>query len=326
MAYLVYRAAVDKAVAWGDVVRMVFELHRGALAQKLELRPFKSRAEERQLWKGISGWMLWVPDKDRRNKPGTPWPSDNLFTPVPAEPAVPELSWIASDNVNVQVNPTHNSEEWRDVSIQDYGIEYVQYQHYVVGVSTKNDKHQAPILFQSAYILITYPQVKYIDPTLTLENAAEWGNPPPSGQIIPSGSSESQQKLLWQIPTIQSHSGRVLIFKTAVARRCVATTDQPGLKVVGTTKLVKGENEAFYHYRFTVTNTTEATKDDIKLMVVDHRFVLSEKIPSGTTKESQEPLTPQKVPIGDVFGYSWPLGSIEAKQEITFVYSVSHKV
>jgi hypothetical protein len=320
MICVIYRAAVDKAVAWGDIVRMAFELHRGKVATKLELRPFNTRAEERQLWKGVSRWMLWLPVEKERNNPGTDWISDQWFTPVPSSP---QLSWVASDNIKVQVRSTHRSEEWQANSLDgQHRQEYVRFQHYVVGLSMLSDAHPALSSPESAYILITDPQVKYIEPVLTLVNAAEWGNKPPTGQIIPADGTTFQQEILWQFPAIRPQSSRVLHFKVPIEQLCVAATEYPCVVVPGKTASQTVYGGTDFKYTFTIQNTSREPLPIVSLMVVDHRFKLPKENILGDTGRA-EPVEAQKVQIADAWGLSWPLGFIGPEGTITLEYDVA---
>jgi hypothetical protein len=57
--YAVYWAAVSQAHTWADLIGMVFDLHREKLRCLLNLRPFLSPADERQVWEQVSDWLLW---------------------------------------------------------------------------------------------------------------------------------------------------------------------------------------------------------------------------------------------------------------------------
>jgi hypothetical protein len=63
-AYVVYRATVTKARAWGDAMEVVFDVYRGELHQKLKLRKEETPASQRKLWLEASRLFLWGRTKD----------------------------------------------------------------------------------------------------------------------------------------------------------------------------------------------------------------------------------------------------------------------
>jgi len=60
LGYAFYQLAIARAVAWGENVKAVFDLHRWQLLEDLRIagRP-KSMTDERKLWRSVGGHMLF---------------------------------------------------------------------------------------------------------------------------------------------------------------------------------------------------------------------------------------------------------------------------
>ncbi len=81
--YLSYVGAINRAVAWGDQVKGVFDLYRWDLLKQLgyEQKPI-DRSSERELWTEISKQIFYGDPID-----GKPWPYAEKRLPVSCSPA-----------------------------------------------------------------------------------------------------------------------------------------------------------------------------------------------------------------------------------------------
>ena len=145
LAYAAYRAALGKARAWGDAVQMAFDLHRDALRQALNVRKFTSRADEKDVWEKVSGWLLWGEK------------ADEVFE---GEPTAPDVAIESSANVKVahverittinRDKRTSQTDRGHTAAIIEKYVDYwLTINHAAAGQTTETDNGAASGVFVS---------------------------------------------------------------------------------------------------------------------------------------------------------------------------------
>jgi hypothetical protein len=111
-AFVAYRVAVVKARAWGDAVETAFDLHRGKLAEALQLLPATTLSEERARWQEATDFFL------RRG----PAPKDDAIFAASPSP----LTCMVSSSASVQSQSSEvDGLEQLDGEIALRWIEYI---------------------------------------------------------------------------------------------------------------------------------------------------------------------------------------------------------
>ena len=241
LSYGIYRAAVVKAVSWGQALQMAFDQQRSKLRDLLEVLSTETRSDERTRWRKVSGWFLLG---DHRY--------DEAFDAPSTTAPKPKATYIASANVQVDKLTARKlalQAETSEVSaVKNKAYIVTRYEkmiEYVVLVSNpvseqadKTTHHDA----EGVYIIITEPRVTWIDHVPTNISAAGW-----------SGKTIAPNEILWYLDKLPCNGASALRYFLPVPLY-TAKTNNEKLTIDDKSIQVKGN-----HYEFTIINRTGST-------------------------------------------------------------------
>lgn len=264
--YLIYRASISQAHAWGDAVQMAFDLYRGKLREKLGLPEAKTRAEEFAMWENASRWLQW-------NTLTGPDP----FLPKEPHPTESEdVPYVVSDNAKVQIRRIITTPRIPANGSAAPIVERWRYADYLILVSHNGSEHaavQGSVSSREAcncpargiYVVVSDPKVPSIKENPALLNLSEWSGTAVTNYTLPSGKKAYAHDLVWRIAELPwNGSGALryrlsdLLFRTSVS--------VPNLAVLETIPEEAGSENA---YQLTLTNIGAERINEVTVEVFD---------------------------------------------------------
>jgi uncharacterized repeat protein (TIGR01451 family) len=126
LAWLAYRASIDSAIGWGDLVKAAFDLYRSDLLAKLGYETDLTNAEEFDLWQQISQGMVF------RGPEAPPPPYKKPESPAtkmePDSQELHDVEWAISKGVEGPIRSTARSGPSQTIT-------------YVLTATNKTDQH-----------------------------------------------------------------------------------------------------------------------------------------------------------------------------------------
>lgn len=315
LVYIVYRAAVSKALSWGDVVQMVFDLHRDELRTALGLRDCKSRAEERQVWEKASRWLLWGPQE----KEGETVHYDEIFKDEPEPTVAPALSYRASPNVKVEIEDRIRilQKDALERSLVDGALEsvmlYDQYIEYVVLVSNTGETEA-----NGVHLIIFDSRVLPMNRYPSVDNQEDWKDIKVMGSIIRADKQKPTDAVLWRISHLPPNSARMLCYRLP-ACGLIATTNNSELSISAIRRDIV---HILPTYTFSLKNKGKDRIQDAALHVSYAGIVVPHPHPTGELKvnDLSKSIAPQAVDSPS--GYRWDLGEVGTDQSVALSYDM----
>jgi hypothetical protein len=290
-AYVAYRAAVNKAVSWGQAMQTGFDLYQEDLRKALGLREFKSTTHRWRVWRKMADWLV----------------SGNLYDPkifaVEGEPSKIVPSLVPSDNVRVQLEHSTTRERTPpgdDPASYIRGTEWINYLLIVNHADTQKTGDDQTYPAAGAHILVSDRRV----PSLDYESIQILGQDC-TGQIrpeiVPTGRTDSAHDLLWRIRELKPNEACVLRYRLVRSTLYEARTSDSGI----------------VNYLMTIIIRNETTKqiNDVALDVFDIRITRRQHTVLGEySKKKDGILWPEKVglPVSDDC-FRWKLGCLPAQ-------------
>jgi hypothetical protein len=272
LAYLVYGGAVAKGIAWCEAIQLAFDEAplREKLRGSLGLRKFSSKADEYEVWRRISLWLLWGGD----NRP------DDVFEGQPADDSKQmKVSYEGSSNVKVSLRDTVIDER-TSVSPESEmtTVEWKQYVSYIALISAAHSEdNNCECAAEGAYLIVTDPRVPNVDVLPNVQTTSDWQRLGITHSRIPTGNPDRPDDLLWHIERVRHNGTLVLQYKLLKAILFRATTTN--LNILSYSIPVDTGGSAFV-YTFRVKKV--GTGEQASIEVEDIRYPLPGQLANGS--------------------------------------------
>jgi hypothetical protein len=189
VAYLVYRAAVQKSRTWGRDMKAAFDLHLDAVAKKLGLRelPKQKLGDRRTRWERVSRWLAYGATFDEDPQ------KESWYEPVAPQPPKFEVEYPPTIDVVKECVPRPGRMTTLYPTRRPRQCLFGEVADYVFSVTNTRSGWQARRA-AGAYLLVT-------DSRLSVEQAVR-------GKLFVANPSASKQKASTQNISAEWHSGK----------------------------------------------------------------------------------------------------------------------
>lgn len=214
LAYAVYSAAVQKALAWNRDIRLIFDLYLDAAAQRLGFRalPVDAFDHRKARWESMSTWLAYGAAYNQRRD--ETW---YVAAPTPTQPVIQKprtvevASWSRPQWQTWQLTPQQ--------AIWGRGIEYL-----LTVTHAPDGEHVQPET--GVYLLVTDDRLIDVPPTVMgrlVTGGLDTEGFPIVGRRQPSAAST----LLWSLDQVAPGASRVLMYAAPDRRLQLMVTVAP---------------------------------------------------------------------------------------------------
>lgn len=325
LSYITYRAAVSKARTWGDAVQIAFDMCREDLRKSLNIREFKSKEDERQVWERVSRWLLFG-DVEEWKERGDTLP-DDVFESAPAAPSQHLPSVTTSPNISYKleygISDLGADERIPDQSASNRVMIYRKRADYLILVSNATQQaEECNCAADGAYVIVHDSQVPLIR-SAPVADANAWAAPDaPVASLVPAADRVPAYKLLWPLGRLEVNSARALRYAVEIPI-FEAKTNSDRLLVLE--KITEGNDDVTFQYRYEFEITSSEDSDvEATLDVYDGRIKKPADAPVGvlTTPDGTMRLVKAES-LSQPDRYRWSLGKLsQNNRSVTLSYMI----
>ncbi|MCS6848125.1 MAG: hypothetical protein RMN52_10460 [Anaerolineae bacterium] len=256
-AYLAYRAALPKAIAWGDAIQMAFDLKREKLRTALGLRKFVSEKDEKEVWQAVSQWLYWN-DRDQIDR-------RDIFEDKPYESPQTSLEPSVEHSSNVEVKVLRQIQEEKPYqSVERYERFRRLIYTVIVGTSKASERNSGST---GAYVIISDPKQPRIVYPPERVNTATFAALPDYKRLT-AVEGQGNDKILWRIPYIANNG--VFLFEYAIRDDFLLFESEDESKGKLSFHVEAFESKTFRRYRLEIRNVSTEELSEVKVKVKDN--------------------------------------------------------
>ncbi len=334
LAVVTYNGAIVKARSWGDVVQAAFDMHCDDLRQKLGLRAFTSKDDEREVWRKASRYLIWgdpagdifdptaSSSSDKASSAQTAGPdksqkqaysdSDTSSSPDDVTCATHSKVYtdIQSTITDVNALPPDAGATWQKIAKRiDYRL-----------IVTNTTRHS----INDVFLYVTDERFPVIQHVPELHDIAHHIHPPSvvSAIIAPQHTQGAQvlNQLLLHIPDIAPHSSLAICYHL-VSVSLTVESNHPTL-IVNDVKTDTDNDTGSIDYTIELHNTAMSPLTDVKLLVYDAGAEVSDASIWGCLEYPDWLVQVQATKVSAPDGYCWTIDAIPGNTTVTLTYTV----